>query len=334
MLYDIHYMKYIYLIAFLLLGIASKSQTFNKKIEINDEALLHNLQVLSHDSLQGRFFGTAGNQKAQIYIADQFDSLRIESLLVSGYIQKFPYTFKNEFRQEVYPVSEADIDISRVPDTTVTGGNVLAIIRGETDRNIIITAHLDHLGIQDGRIFNGADDNASGVAALISIAAYFKNKSPKHNLILAAVDAEEIGSLGAEYLLENFPFPLNTIALNINMDMIAHNDVMQLYASGLFHHPQLKEPLEKLNTLNPDLLYGHDIPGNREEDDWTFSSDHRIFHHYKIPFIYFGVEDHEDYHQSTDTFENINESFYVNAVKLIIEAVESYDTYLYSGIKN
>lgn len=112
------------------------------------------------------------------------------------------------------------------------------------------------------------------------------------------------------------------------MDMIAHNDSLRLFASGTFHYPQLRPHL--LNFNSPiNLLFGHDDPNNKKEDDWTFSSDHRIFHKRGIPFIYFGVEDHKDYHKPTDTFENINQEFYVEAVKLIIKAIENFDNELF-----
>ena len=74
-------------------------------------------------------------------------------------------------------------------------------------------------------------------------------------------------------------------------------------------------------------LFGHDKPNVKGEDDWTSQSDHRIFHNQKIPFIYFGVEDHEDYHQPSDTYETINQDFYVKAVTLIIEVIENFDNF-------
>ena len=183
------------------------------------------------------------------------------------------------------------------------------------------------MGIRNGEIYNGADDDASGTAALFAIANYFKNKSPKHTLVFAAVDAEEIGSPGCKYLVDNFPGGIENVILNVNMDMIAHNDSLQLYASGLYHYPQLREPLDSIKSPIT-LLYGHDDPNDKELDDWTNSSDHRVFHNKGIPFIYFGVEDHKDYHKPTDTFENINQDFYLEAVKLIIQAIEGYDTML------
>ncbi|MGK0447308.1 MAG: aminopeptidase-like protein, partial [Polaribacter sp.] len=67
---------------------------------------------------------------------------------------------------------------------------------------------------------------------------------------------------------------------------------------------------------------------NKEQSDWTFSSDHRFFHEENIPFIYFGVEDHKDYHRSTDTYDNINPDFYIEAVKIIIQAIKNFDKFL------
>ena len=218
-------------------------------------------------------------------------------------------------------------NVEKVPDTTLTGGNVVSIIKGKTEKTIVISGHLDHLGIRNGEIYNGADDDASGTIALFAIADYFKKNPTKHTLVFAAVDGEEIGSPGCKYLVDNFPGGIENVILNVNMDMIAHNDSLQLYASGLYHYPQLKKPLDNIKSPIT-LLYGHDDPNNKELDDWTNSSDHRVFHNKGIPFIYFGVEDHKDYHKSTDTFENINQDFYVEAVKLIIQAIEGYDAFL------
>tara|TARA_R110002073_G_scaffold335987_1_gene529751 strand:- start:18053 stop:18979 length:927 start_codon:yes stop_codon:yes gene_type:complete len=296
----------------------------DKEIKINEKLLLENLQQLSSDEFEGRGFSKEGNYKAQQLMANQFKALGLASVLDSGYIQQFPYTFKGKRRQRMFPIDSLGKDAENVPDTTVVGGNVLAMVKGKTDKVIVVTGHLDHLGIRNGEIYNGADDDASGTAALVAIAAYFKTKAPKHTLVFAAVDAEEIGSLGADYLVNNFPLDIQKVVLNVNMDMIAHNDSLQLYASGLYHYPQLKKPMENINSPIS-LLFGHDDPDNKDLDDWTFSSDHRIFHKLKIPFIYFGVEDHKDYHKATDTFENINQEFYIEAVKLIIQVIENYD---------
>ncbi|MEM8892626.1 MAG: M20/M25/M40 family metallo-hydrolase, partial [Bacteroidota bacterium] len=190
-------------------------------------------------------------------------------------------------------------------------------------KTIVVTAHIDHLGIIKGEIYNGADDNASGTAALLAIADYFQRNPPNHTLLFAAVDAEEIGSPGAKYLLKNFPGEKEDIVLNVNMDMIAHND-KELYACGMHHYPELKPFISSIESPIQ-ISFGHDDPGDKTKDDWTNSSDHRIFHLAGIPFMYFGVEDHEDYHRFTDTYEKINPDFYIEAVKVIIKAIENFD---------
>lgn len=291
---------------FLILFISTLSHA---QKQFDQDLLLSRLQILSADSMEGRGFATRGIIKAQNYIINEFREI--------GLIPAFNGSYSQQFEHERKGI-------------VLTGNNIAAVIPGSGDKIIVITAHYDHLGIKDGLIFNGADDNASGTAALFSIAEYFKNKKPDHTLFLAAVDAEEIGSVGAKFLLENFPLDTQNIVLNINLDMIAHNDKNELYACGTYFYPHLKEPLLEIETP-VNLLYGHDSPQYVGSDNWTYSSDHRVFHRRKIPFIYFGVEDHLDYHKSTDIFKNINQNFFIAAVDLIIKAVESYDESLMVG---
>ncbi len=316
-------MKLRILYLFIFIASLSSCQT-EKEITIDKETLLANLKELSSDAYEGRGFSKPGNYKAQQFIASKFKELGLEIYEGDSYNQIFEQVYKGRWRQRMFPIKNAKKDFSNVSDTTVVGGNVVGMIKGETDKSIVITGHFDHLGIRNGKIYNGADDDASGTVALFAIAEYFKDKTPKHNLIFAAVDAEEVGMHGSAYFVNNHKNAKENIILNINMDMIAHNDKNELFAVGLYHYPQLKPQLENLDSPIT-LLFGHDNPNNKEQDDWTFSSDHRSFHKEKIPFIYFGVEDHKDYHKSTDTFENINQEFYYEAVKLIIEVVENFD---------
>ena len=299
----------------------------SKTIKIDEVKLLNNLKTLASDAFEGRGFSKPGNYRAQQFIANEFKKLALASPLKNGYIQEFTTTYKGARRQRMFPVKGKERNDINVPDTTVVGGNVLSMIKGKSDKVIVITGHHDHLGIRNGKIYNGADDDASGTAAVITIAEYFKNKTPNHTLVFATVDAEEAGMHGSAHLVKNFPLGKENIVLNINMDMISRNDKNELYACGIFHYPQLKEPLTKVKS-SITLMSGHDNPNDKKLDNWTNSSDHRSFHKEKIPFIYFGVEDHKDYHKDTDTFENINQDFYVEAVKLIIQSVENYDMYL------
>ena len=310
------------LFGFLILFASCKEP---KVIDIDTDELLENIQIISNDSLEGRLFSSEGNYKTRKFIVKKFQEIGLQSIN-GAYEHEFTSTLTKKTRQETFPIDKKPLDdFSNVPDTTVVGGNAFGMLKGQTNKTFVITAHFDHLGIRDGKIYNGADDNASGVAALFAIANYFKNKPTKHNLVFVAVDAEEVGSLGAEYFLKNYADKDN-IALNINLDMIAHSDYdPDLFVSGLYHFPNLRDPLEDIYSEKINLLFGHDDPNNREQADWTFSSDHRVFYREKIPFIYFGVPDHKDYHRPSDTFATINQEFYIEAVKIVIQAIENLD---------
>jgi Zn-dependent M28 family amino/carboxypeptidase len=155
---------------------------------------------------------------------------------------------------------------------------------------------------------------------------YFSNVQPIHTIVFAALDAEEGGLNGAVSLANDSTF-LESVKLNINMDMIAQNTDNELYAVGTYHFPDFLGVLESIETGNIDLLFGHDRPEDGSQD-WTFASDHGPFFRKGIPFIYFGVEDHEHYHQHTDEFETIPQEFYKNSVQVILNAVIAMDEFL------
>src|SRR5690606_24721996 len=277
--------------------------------EVDRQQLLRDIQYLSSDELGGRKPLTEGNQLAAQFIRDRFKSLGLTSQFKS-YTQRFPL-MGNRGNGEALG----------------EGTNITAFIPGQdSDRLIVITAHYDHLGTTEaGAIFNGADDNASGTAALLALAEYFTKNKPRASIILAALDAEEMGLQGAKALVRDFPFSLEHVLVNVNMDMISRNVKSELYAAGTLHYPHLKPALENAaKGAKVTLKFGHDEPGIGA-DDWTKASDHAAFHDKGVPFVYFGVEDHPDYHKETDTFENIDPEFYYEAVRLIIRCVEKLD---------
>lgn len=274
-----------------------------KKV-LNPRQLLHDVAVLSADSMQGRLSGTEGSRKAQHYIAGRFSEIGLQA-----YNTGYRHTFSFEGRG--IAVKEAV--------------NLIGVIPGKTDKTIVITAHYDHVGIRNDEIYNGADDNASGVGALLAAAAYFKKNKPHYTLVFAALDGEELGLQGANAFLENPPLPLAQIELNVNMDMLGLNNKGELYASGAYHNPQLLPLLQQVKSRpQARLLTGHDRP-EQGKDDWTRQSDHFQFHKRQIPFIYFGVEDHPHYHKPTDVYENLNHVFYPDAAALVIDFVRLLD---------
>lgn len=290
----------------------STFQAFSQSVD--DKKLIRHIAYLSADDLKGRKTGTVENEMAREYI--------IEELRTSG-INTLYADFTEEFRFQ-----------SRREGKTLVGKNVIGFVPGTVSKKIIvITAHFDHVGIgkatvEGDSIFNGADDNASGTAALLELAKYFVENPPKHSMLFAALDGEEMGLQGARAIVADFPFDLDQIALNINMDMISRNEKGELYASGTYHNPELKSILEEASAgKKPQLKFGHDLPGTGS-DDWTKSSDHGAFFEKGIPHIYFGVEDHEDYHKQSDEFKNIDPQFFIDATNLILSCVLRFDEVL------
>ena len=283
------------------------AQTAPKSKLFDAARLIRDIQILSADDMEGRSADRPSMQKARDYIEKRFAESELEP---------FGGSFRQEFEIKLRGISQP-----------LKGVNFVGRLAGrkQRDKYIVITAHYDHDGIKRGEIYNGADDNASGTAALFAVASYFKKHQPEHSLIFAAFDAEEKGLLGSRHFVANLPVKKELVRLNVNMDMISRNDKGELYAAGAFHYPQLRPILiEAQKRARVKLLLGHDDP-KLGRNDWTGQSDHAAFHAQKIPFVYFGVEDHPDYHKPTDDFERIQPEFYVKAVETIIEAIKGLD---------
>lgn len=302
----------------LLLLVFSYSSVFCFGQNIDSEKLLKHIEYLASDKLAGRKPLSEGSFAARKYILDELTSYPTVEALYPDFTQLFSFV--------------SGSDLKKYDDAA----NLVAFIPGMNSRKVIVvTAHYDHVGT--GRpnaagdsIFNGADDNASGTAALITLVEFFSKNRPIHSMMFVALDAEEMGLKGAKALVDDFPYPLEQILLNVNMDMLSRSDKNELYASGTYHNPQFKPILEKASVgSNPRLILGHDVPGTGRED-WTKSSDHGAFFDKKIPHLYFGVEDHVDYHKPSDEFENIQPEFYMNAVNLILKCVLALDKDLYN----
>lgn len=274
---------------------------------IDAEQLLDDVRVLAADSMEGRQTGTAGNEKARVYIEEAFRERGVEPF-DGSYLHGF--------------------SVAGSGGESLEGVNVIGYVPGteRTDRFIVLTAHYDHLGVQGNEIFNGADDNASGTAAIIALADYFVRNPPRNSIIIAALDAEEMGLQGAHAFVESPPVPLSEIVMNVNLDMVSRNERDELYAAGTYHYPFLLSYVEGVAEEAPvTLRTGHDSPDLPQGNDWTSLSDHSAFHAQGIPFIYFGVEDHEDYHRPTDVFENIDPDFLVRATETILDVMLELD---------
>jgi Zn-dependent M28 family amino/carboxypeptidase len=277
---------------------------------IDSAALIDTVRVLSAAEMGGRRTGTPGGLKARAWVRDRFAQIGLPPATRDGHVMPFRFTNRS---------GEA-----------VDGANVAAICRGTgTDSAaVVVSAHYDHVGTRDGRVYHGADDNASGVAVLLELMKVCRDRPFAHSLVFVAFDAEEQGLQGAKAFVASPPIPRERIALNVNLDMVARGDTGELYVAGTHHYPALKPPLERVAARAPmKLLFGHDLPGTGTSD-WTMQSDHGPFHAARIPFVYFGVEDHPDYHKPTDTADKIDPKFLANAAAVILDALTALDTSL------
>ncbi len=268
-------------------------------------------ETLASDEMEGRRTGTDGNRKAREFLYQE-----------ASYVDSFKSVIIDRFSFE-RPIRNAEREVTG--SERLDGYNIEGLIVGETPDSgplLVITAHYDHLGERDGKIWNGADDNASGSAALFAIAESFEAKPPKHDVLVVWLDAEEMGLSGAKALLEAEKNFEGRAVFNLNLDMISQNE-NELYFAGAYHTPALKDLIAPAAS-GLTLSFGHDAPEDGS-DDWTMQSDHGPFHAVGIPFGYFGVEDHPHYHRDTDEFETIPQEFYASSVQTVVNAAHILD---------
>ena len=293
---------------------------------ITSEELSDLIYEFSSDKFEGRNTGEPGQKLAVEFIRDFYKSNNIiKAENTEDYFQKFLVDFQS--RQVTRPdnINEDNID-------WVKTENVAAIIEGSTYPNeyIVLTAHLDHVGIENGEIFNGADDDGSGSMALLEIAEAFKlaeldGDKPKRSIVILHVSAEEKGLLGSKYYTDNPLYPLDETITNLNVDMIGRTDPTRnsnndeyIYLIGTDRlSTMLHETSEKVNykTVNLELDYRF----NALDDPNRFyeRSDHWHFAKNNIPVIFYFSGTHEDYHQPTDTAEKIRYDLLTKRTRLI-----------------
>lgn len=274
---------------------------------VDREQALEDLRILAADDMQGRQVGTPGNARARAYIIERLEGLGVAPV-GDSYEHGFTYT--------------------RRDGTDVNGVNILARIEGTTDseRTMVVSAHFDHEGMRGGQIWNGADDNASGVAGALAVAEAFMRTPPEHDVIIALLDAEEEGLQGARAFVANPPIPQDNITFNLNLDMIAMSTDRLLWVVGTYHYPSLLPIAEEVaSRASVSMPTGFDEPTDVPGGDWTMLTDSGAFHRAGIPFIYLGVDFHPHYHQPTDTYENMTLDFFQDAVEAVVDFAVTAD---------
>jgi len=204
--------------------------------------------------------------------------------------------------------------------TTISSENVLGYIEGrdKKDELVIVTAHYDHLGIQDDEVFNGADDDGSGTVALLELAEAFAmakadGNGPRRSILFMPVSGEEKGLLGSEYYTNNPVFPIENTVANLNIDMIGrldsthsdNNNYVYLIGSNRLS-TELHDLSERANATYTHLELDYTFNALDDPNRFYYRSDHYNFAKKNIPVIFYFSGVHEDYHKSTDTVDKID----------------------------
>lgn len=255
------------------------------------------VKVLAADELGGRLTGTAGADSAAAYIARRFAQVGLQAA-PGGWFQAFTVS------KDAPAVQHANLG-------ELHGKNVIGILPGSDpalrNQTLIVGAHYDHLGLggfgaldpdSTGRVHNGADDNASGTAALFAIAERLRAAPPARTVVFIAFSGEELGLLGSDYYVKNPLYPLAATQAMINLDMVGRlkNDKLIVYGTGTAtEFPAL---LDSLNWYAKFDL--------RMQPEGYGPSDQTSFYAAKIPVLHYFTDLHGDYHRSTDDWASVN----------------------------
>ena len=310
----------------------NNSDKYAESITSNELSEL--LYEFASDEFEGRNTGEPGQKLAVNFIRDFYkanDIVKADN--TEDYFQKFLVDFSE--RQVAKPNNINPLESSSIDEENidwVKTENVAAIIKGDVYPNeyIVLTAHLDHVGIEDGEIYNGADDDGSGSMALLEIAQAFKlaeldGNRPKRSIVILHVSAEEKGLLGSKYYAENPLYPLNETITNLNVDMIGRTDPTResdndnyIYLIGTDRlSSMLHETSEKVNSRTVNLELDYRFNAWDDPNRFYERSDHFNFAKNNIPVIFYFSGTHEDYHGPGDTPDKIRYDLLTQRSRLI-----------------
>lgn len=288
----------------------SKINEFANTITANE--LKDLVYELASDENQGRKTGELGHQRACKFLKDYYIAQDIASPLGSdNYYQHIPQSFFS--------------------NGIKSSQNVVAYIQGSEfpEEIIVISAHSDHLGVIDGVINNGADDNGSGTSSILEIAQAFKiaqqqGYGPKRSILFLHFTGEEEGLYGSRYYIEHPIFSLQNTVANLNIDMIGRVDKLHteqpnyIYLIGSDRiSTELHYISEVANKEFTQLQLDYKYNAENESNRYYYRSDHYNFAQKGIPVIFYFNGEHEDYHLPSDTADKINYPLLEKRTKLI-----------------
>ena len=270
------------------------------------------LSALADDSMEGRASGTPGAQRAARYIAGEMRKIGLEPLGDSGFFQRVAVTVGGGAGCRLC-VRESFAALDTVPrDRWRPAVNVLGVIRGSDpvlrNEHVLVDAHYDHLGIgrpvNGDSIYNGADDDASGVTAVLEIARQMRNgPRPKRTVVFAAMIGEEVGLLGTRWYIAHPAIPLDRMAANLEIEMIGRPDELaggpgKAWLTGY-----------ERSTMGDELAANGIpiVPDRRPEQQFFQRSDNIAFAQRGIPaHTLSSFNLHADYHQPSDDISKVD----------------------------
>ncbi len=281
--------------------------------KIEEKNLKKHIQFLADDALNGRQTGSEGERLAMEYIQKEFKKLKL-SPLGDGSSYEQAFAFKGG---------------THGMGAEGTAHNVVAYLDNNADKTIILGAHFDHLGVGEngssldanpqGKIHNGADDNASGVAGVLELARYFKSNKIKENsnFLFICFSGEELGLYGSKYFTENPTLELSSVNYMINMDMIGRlNPTTKSISISGFGTSPVWETLFKNTNTSLDV---------KTDSAGIGPSDHTSFYLKNIPVLHFFTGSHSDYHKPSDDWDKINYAGEKEVLELVITVVNKLD---------
>ena len=274
------------------------------KNSITSAELSKHLYIVADDNMEGRNTGEPGQKRAGEYLINEYKKNGISYPTgATDFYQKVP----SEFMKRGFAPKLNDSE------------NIWAFIKGseKPDEILVISAHYDHVGMKNGEIYNGADDDGSGTVALLEIAQAFKEaqkkgRGPKRSILFLHVTGEEHGLHGSRYYSENPLFPLaNTIA-DINIDMIGRRDTLHPNTNNYIYVIGSDRLSSELHTINEEvnakytkLDFDYKYNDRNDPERIYYRSDHYNFAKKGIPSIFFFNGIHADYHLPSDTPDKI-----------------------------
>ncbi len=301
-------------LSILILNVGCKSITYLQDSSINVETLKKDVSFLADDKLEGRKIGTPGERMAAEYIAKRFKGLGLKPMGLDG-------TYHQEFLGLPPSHGHGSMSTDQKPPT---GRNVIGYLDNGAAHTVIIGAHYDHLGYGDfgslhtgdPEIHNGADDNASGVAAMLMLAETLKGRNTSNNYLFMAFSGEEKGLWGSNFFCKNPTLEVAKMNYMLNMDMVGRlKPEKTLAINGVGTSPKWKGVIKKIKTDGINVVTSESGIG---------PSDHSSFYNIGVPAIHFFTGQHADYHKPSDDIGKLN----YNGIRAVVRYMDAIITML------